>query len=64
MYRRLYLTGEFCAAPGLCLQFLNPGGFFSITESECLIGDYLAHKSAESAILTGDVFPAIPLPER
>jgi len=46
-----------CAAPGFFLQFQNPDGFFSITESGYFEVGNLAHKVAESAILAGDVFP-------
>ena len=33
--------------------------FFSITENWYFLAGNLAHKMAESAILTGDVFPAV-----
>jgi hypothetical protein len=63
MYRRSYLTGGLRRA-WVFLKVSNPDGFFSITESGCLSVGNLAHKSAESAVLTGDVFPVFPLPDR
>jgi len=38
--------------------------FFSITENWYFLAGNLAHKMAESAILTGDVSRLFPLPER
>jgi hypothetical protein len=53
MKRRWWLTRVSALRRGC------PDGFLSITENWYFLAGNLAHKSAESAILTGDVFPAV-----
>jgi hypothetical protein len=54
----LVIDRGFCATPGFFLQLQNLDGFLGITENWYFLAGNLAHKVAESAILTGDVFPA------